>query len=140
MSEEIKRYRFKGAAGEYVYANDFDTAQSELAALREERDQWRAMVGHICATIPLADVVAATETGQKTVDYFKELQQRLADAERRNADQLEMLHMAKELISTISLHRTMAPNDWCDSFKAEVADRLEKLRAATQPTESGASE
>lgn len=36
MSEEIKRYRFKGAAGEYVYANDYDAAQVELAALREE--------------------------------------------------------------------------------------------------------
>jgi chromosome segregation ATPase len=48
--KEVKRYRFKGAAGEYVYAADHDAAQkcaeeygakiieqqSELSALREE--------------------------------------------------------------------------------------------------------
>ncbi|MNY45136.1 hypothetical protein D3C86_1802190 [compost metagenome] len=71
---------------------------------------------------------------------LSDYRRRLADAERRNVDQLKLLHMAQELLSTISLHKTMAPNDWCDSFKAEVADRLEKLLTATQPTESGASE
>lgn len=69
------------------------------------------------------------------------LQSALSDSEKRNADQLALLHMSTELLSTISLHRAMAPNDWCDSFKNEVSDRLEKLRAfLAQPTESGASE
>ncbi len=31
---EVKRYRFKGAAGEYVYAVDFDKAQAEIALLK----------------------------------------------------------------------------------------------------------
>lgn len=34
--DDVKRYRFKGAAGEYVYANDFDAALAREAALREE--------------------------------------------------------------------------------------------------------
>ena len=43
--DEVKRYRFKGAAGEYVYAGDFDNAtrlfsdatESCLAAERREQ-------------------------------------------------------------------------------------------------------
>lgn len=32
---EIKRYRFKGAAGEYVYAADYDTAQRRIEELEK---------------------------------------------------------------------------------------------------------
>lgn len=31
---EVKRYRFKGAAGEYVYANDFDRVIAENRELQ----------------------------------------------------------------------------------------------------------
>ena len=51
--DEVKRYRFKGAAGEYIDAADYDAAQSELAALREElaamtqeRDYCKRMAVH----------------------------------------------------------------------------------------------
>lgn len=100
---------------ELVYASDYDAAQAELAALREE----------------LAD----------TVDDLDTAVHHNIDLQFKNAEAMKLLHMSKELLSTISLHKTMAPADWCDSFKNEVADRLEKLRnALAQPTESGASE
>ncbi|MBP6954500.1 MAG: hypothetical protein KBC45_08765 [Pseudomonas sp.] len=32
---EVKRYQFKGAAGEYVYANDFDRVTAERDSLQQ---------------------------------------------------------------------------------------------------------
>jgi len=98
--------------------------EAELAALREERDQWRAMVGHICATIPLADVVASTETGQKTVDYFKALQQRLADAERRKMDLVRLLTRA----------RIYARGEFRDEIDACLAGKTAQVAVSPEPT------
>ncbi|WP_454844104.1 hypothetical protein [Pseudomonas gorinensis] len=107
---------------ELVDRKHLTDAQVELASLREELAGSNRRLG-------------------ACINQIEEQQQRLAAAEQRNAEQLSLLHMSKELLSMISLHRTMAPNDWCDSFKKEVADRLEKLRAVlANPTESGASE
>lgn len=55
---------------------------SEVEALRRERDEWRSMVGSICATIPLADVLSSTSTGQNTIDYFKALHAEVATLRR----------------------------------------------------------
>lgn len=138
----------------YVLAEDYNAAQSELSALREENERlksesfeelYNAAIDERDALreeLALANKLLATHERQldRMIEHSDDLQQRLTAAEQRNADQLAMLHMAKELLSTISLHKTMAPADWCESFKNEVADRLEKLRAALKPTESGASE
>lgn len=80
------------ADGEYVRHEDH---LSQLAALREELDQWRQMVGRICSTIPAADVLKSTGTLQDSVDYFKSLHKRLADAERRNEIQASELEVEK---------------------------------------------
>jgi len=122
--------------------------EAELAALREERDQWRSMVGHICATIPLSDVLESADTGQKTVDYFKSLQQRLADAERRNAVMHDLLMRSKEWMAAADCHVLQVA---IDEFSGVIGDNAERLqvtfpalmddiRAALRPTESGASE
>lgn len=55
-------------ATDYVRASDYDAAQSQLAALREE--------------------LAQRDSFEKERD---DLQQRLADAERRNEDQLKLI-------------------------------------------------
>ena len=45
-----------------------------------------------------------------------------------------LLNISKELLTTISRHgATTKPVDWCDSFKAEVAGRIEKIGAALKP-------
>lgn len=62
------------------------------------------------------------------------LQQRLTVAEQRASELEGLLHMSKELLTTISRHGVNTkPNDWCDSFKAEVAGRIEKIDAALKP-------
>lgn len=98
-----------------ILIEGYAEAQSELAALREELSE--------------------------TADDLDTAVHHNIDLQFRSAEALKLLHMSKELLSTISLHRTMAPSDWCGSFNHEVTDRLEKLRAfLTKPTESGASE
>lgn len=50
---------------------------------------------------------------------------------------LGLLCMAKELLTTISRNgATLKPADWCDNFKAEVADRIEKIDAAISSPEN----
>ena len=50
---------------------------------------------------------------------------------------LGLLHMSKELLTTISRNgATLRPADWCDNFKAEVADRIEKIGAAISSPEN----
>lgn len=71
-------------------------------------------------------------------DENESMQQRLAVAEQRAGEFEGLLHMSKELLTTISRHGVATkPNDWCDSFKAEVADRIEKIGAALKPAEEG---
>lgn len=68
------------------------------------------------------------------------LQQRLTAAEKRATEFEGLLHMSKELLTTISRHAaTTKPNDWCDSFKAEVADRIEKIGIALKPVDEEGS-
>ncbi len=83
MSEEIKRYRFKGAAGEYVYSADYDAAQSELAALREEL---------------AAEKKWYDQEIDETQKHRAAAELRLADAELRNSAMVGLLHRALAVI------------------------------------------
>lgn len=67
---EVKRYRFKGAAGEYIYEKDYDAALAREAALREKMET------------RTADLL---ECGKKR----KALQQRLTAAEQKLAEAYE---------------------------------------------------
>lgn len=67
---------------------------------------------------------------------FELVQQRLTVAERRTDSLEALLYMSKELITTMS-RGGLKPSDWCDSFKSEVADRIEKIGAALKPAEEG---
>lgn len=162
MSEEIKRYRFKGAAGEYVYENDYDAAQSELAALREDLTTLQSK--HERTELALSGSMKALtrvdnmwkkrwleKTGEPAIalvvdDEFKAMfeeiksyRQRLTTAEQRNA------------VMTKALERITRPHDCgcvpctgsCTS-KYALEITLEEIReiagAALNPTESGASE
>lgn len=54
-------------------------------------------------------------------------------AEQRIAELTPLIAMAKELLSTISMHQGTAPKDWCESFKGEVSRRIATLAAALNP-------
>lgn len=72
---DVKRYRFKGAAGEYVYSADYDAAQSELSALREE--------------LARKDVVI-----EDMLESNSDMTTCLAAAEQRNATITQLLRQA----------------------------------------------
>lgn len=96
--------------------------REELATIRADRDAEKEM--------------KAKARDQRDVQTIRacELQQRLTVAEQRAGELEGLLHMSKELLTTISRHgASTMPVDWCDSFKAEVADRIEKIGAALKP-------
>jgi len=64
---------------------------------------------------------------EKANDKAKSLKLRVGKCEA-------LLNMSRELLTAISRHgATTRPVDWCESFKSEVADRIEKIGAALKP-------
>ncbi|WP_448647136.1 hypothetical protein [Pseudomonas mohnii] len=115
---EVKRYEinwpmeeeYEHPQGRFVMASDFDVAQSELAALREELAKCKAQLEH-----------------WHSLDMQRE--QRLADAERRNAV------LTKALVDT----REALGREYWDQY-AGLDETRDILDAALNPTESGAGE
>ena len=65
---DVKRYRFKGAAGEYVYSVDFDKAQAEIKRLKLVEEVWKLQ-----KDLPAAMIEALEEIERlKAVTNFKE--------------------------------------------------------------------
>lgn len=118
-----------------IYAEAYDAALAREAVLREE-------LATIRADRDAEKKMKAKARDQRDVQTIRacELQQRLTVAEQRAGELEGLLHMSKELLTTISRHgASTMPVDWCDSFKAEVADRIEKIGAALKPAaEEGA--
>jgi hypothetical protein len=80
---DVPRYKGMnvGLDSDCVLASDYDTAQSELAALREE------LAGYRAANMVLRDEVKTERLrGDAAVGDANEAEQRLADAKRRNAE------------------------------------------------------
>lgn len=121
LSEDGNKISYKPHGPEVVTARDYDTAQSELAALREE----------------LATTRAAAKEELEGVKYMRrkfrqerdDLQQRLTAVEQRNAVMTDALQNLSALIGR-PLNGPQATQD----------ELLEIIWSAAQPTESGASE
>lgn len=103
-----------------VLAEDYDAAQSELTALREELADWKHLVGAVCATIPLAETLKATEAQPSMVQYFKglhaerdNLQKYLTAAEQRNAELEALLD-------------TPHTSDWFEGVKFEAGHQIKR--------------
>ncbi len=123
---EVTRYRFKGAAGEYVYSVDYDAAQSELSALREELTIWKTKACEAAEReAALREELAKLRERHDTVKCQRnDAQQRLTAAEQRNAVLCDLLDEAQ----------VIAGHSFSTAFVAEIDAALAK------PTESGASE
>ena len=117
---EVKRYRadhrhvveteFDDA--QFVLASDYDAAQSELAALREELASAK-------------QVLEATRDARDAEQYVNaELRVKLTSAEQRNATMSALLREVSESL-------------WQED---DSGDLFERIDAALKPTESGASE
>lgn len=101
-------------------------AQSQLAALREELER-QTDIAH-----------AATVRSNK-------LEQRLADAERRNAELAGLLHESKEVHAgfakdIVAERRYQALPGWMSDAERHMQYMTGKIDASLKPTESGASE
>lgn len=100
---EVKRYpadeQYPGqysARCDLVPASAYDAAQSQLAALREELDGYRA------ANMVLRDEVKTERLrGDAAVGDANEAEQRLADAERRNVMRDAQLSKATDFVERL---------------------------------------
>lgn len=118
MMSEVQRFYSEISGRECVYSKDFDAAQSELAALREELD---------LVNLSFESNFDAAQIARAERDL---IQQRLADAERRNSELVELLQEAR----IYPLEHACATVHW------PAQELVERIDAALQPTESGASE
>lgn len=84
------------------------------------------------------DVFYSGTHGIKNLSEIEKANDKAKNLKLKVCEYQVLLNMSKELLTTISRHgATTKPVDWCDSFKAEVADRIEKIGAALKPAAEG---
>lgn len=123
---DLKRYRCTGpeelvetsSPNGLVLGSNYDAAQSELSALREE-------------------LASQVMTIQELAGANDDLQQRLAAAEQRNSELVELLSKAKLAVDDVA-ENCEDQTDW--STANSMHSLSERIDAAIKPTESGASE
>ena len=132
----VKRYTFKGAAGEYVYANHYDAALDREAALREE-------------------LASANECALTYSSQAQALQQRLTIAEQRNAELAGLLRdsilylpshgmgsvtfeLNKRILETLKAGVVNANSVDCGECP-NITDGCQGACQKSKPTASGAS-
>lgn len=86
------------------------------------------------------DVFYSRSHGIKNLSEIEKANDEAKNLKLKVREYEDLLNISKELLTTISRHgATTKPVDWCDSFKAEVADRIEKIGAALKPAEGEGS-
>lgn len=84
------------------------------------------------------DVFYSRSHGIKNLSEIEKANDEAKNLKLKVCEYEVLLNISKELLTTISRHgATTKPVDWCDSFKAEIAGRIEKIGAALKPSEEG---
>ena len=84
------------------------------------------------------DVFYSRSHGIKNLSEIEKANDEAKNLKLKVCEYEVLLNISKELLTTISRHgATTKPVDWCDSFKAEVAGRIEKIGAALKPAAEG---
>lgn len=84
------------------------------------------------------DVFYSRSHGIKNLSEIEKANDEAKNLKLKVREYEDILNISKELLTTISRHgATTKPVGWCDSFKAEVADRIEKIGAALKPAAEG---
>ena len=140
-----KRHNFfigsgEGRNADFVLASDYDSAQSELAALREElakviEDRARFpdrpdFIGHMIGS-HIGNLKAGKESSDNYArtwyDRMKVAEQRLAHAERQNAVMSELLHNVNESVTGRNGTFARIPADWLDKRDAVITASVAAL-------------
>jgi predicted nucleic acid-binding Zn-ribbon protein len=125
---------------ELVSRIDFDAAQAELSALREELCTRAGDIGRLTGERDsLREELASSEDKRRAFakqvsEGIDQLEAKLTAAEQRNAELVEIItEVAKQAGDHHMSHQT-----W--NLKTHLANIHQKLEAALNPTESGASD
>lgn len=117
LSQHLEHQRVGDVEIVVVHAGDFDTAQFELAALREDLESERTLRRNHAARI------------HELSDQTKDIQQRLTAAEQRNA---ELVGLLEEALGSVYVDAGK-----CDSTTVwkETVNLAARIEIAIKPTE-----
>lgn len=144
LREELDKVRDLHSKQCCVFCNDTGNLRSVHTALQQrltvaERRESEAREELLELSRKL-DVFYSRSHGIKNLSEIEKANDEAKNLKLKVREYEALLNISKELLTTISRHgATTKPVDWCDSFKAEVADRIEKIGDALKPAEGEGS-
>lgn len=119
------------------YKNDNARLQQRLTSAEQRESEAREELLELSRKL---DVFYSRSHGIKNLSEIEKANDEAKNLKLKVREYEALLNISKELLTTISRHwATTKPVDWCDSFKAEVADRIEKIGDALKPAEGEGS-
>lgn len=116
---------------------DLDAIQQRLTVAEQRESEAREELLELSRKL---DVFYSRSHGIKNLSEIEKANDEAKNLKLKVREYEDILNISKELLTTISRHgATTKPVDWCDSFNAEVADRIEKIGAALKPAEGEGS-
>ena len=109
----------------------YDALQQRLTAAEQREAEAREELLELSRKL---EVFYSRSHGIKNLSEIEKANDKAKSLKLRVGKCEALLNMSRELLTTISRHgATTRPIDWCESFKSEVADRIEKIGAALKP-------
>lgn len=109
----------------------YDAIQQRLTVAEQREAEAREELLELSRKL---DVFYSRTHGIKNLSEIEKANDEAKNLKLKVREYEVLLNISKELLTTISRHgATTKPVDWCDSFKAEVAGRIEKIGAALKP-------
>lgn len=144
LREELYTVRDLHAKQCCVFCNDtgnlravHDAIQQRLTVAEQREAEAREELLELSRKL---DVFYSRSHGIKNLSEIEKANDEAKNLKLKVREYEDILNIIKELLTTISRHgATTKPVDWCDSFKAEVADRIEKIGDALKPAEGEGS-
>ena len=127
LMEEIAR----AGRVSFSFFEERDALQQRLTVAEQRESEAREELLELSRKL---DVFYSRTHGIKNLSEIEKANDEAKNLKLKVREYEVLLNISKELLTTISRHgATTKPVDWCDSFKAEVAGRIEKIGAALKP-------
>ena len=131
LREELDQARATGKS----YMEMSEELQQRLTVAERQESEAREELLELSRKL---DVFYSRSHGIKNLSEIEKANDEAKNLKLKVCEYEVLLNISKELLTTISRHgATTKPVDWCDSFKAEIAGRIEKIGAALKPSEEG---